>query len=199
MGVNGTLNLLLGKLTTLLAGANPLDAALLTPVVNTLTATINGLTTGLPDVIDARVIPTVGVGVGAFAAAMAYKQVLAQLASQPGGLDYTGTDPLLGSLTILPLILINNPGRPDGGAISRFGALASLLGISSVNPTTSLTGSGGVAGPLGLHVAVRTSYRFWSTRPTSTSRCRTWRHGPTPSPCSTTWRRGCRPRTCCAA
>jgi hypothetical protein len=152
VGVNGTLNLLLGKLTTLLAGANPLDAALLTPVVNTLTATINGLTTGLPDVIDARVIPTVGVGVGAFAAAMAYKQVLAQLASQPGGLDYTGTDPLLGSLTILPLILINNPGRPDGGAISRFGALASLLGISSVNPTTSLTGSGGVAGPLGLHV-----------------------------------------------
>ncbi|BBZ31013.1 hypothetical protein MMAD_53080 [Mycolicibacterium madagascariense] len=147
LGVKGALDLVLGKVNTLLAG-DPLNIPL-AALSTSLQGVVDGLTNGLPDVIDARVIPTVGVGLGAFAAAMAYKQVLAQLASQPGGAAYTGTDPVLGSLTVLPLILINNPGRPDGGAIARFGALASLLGIDSVNPTTHLTGSINPNNPLG--------------------------------------------------
>ena len=147
LGVKGALDLVLGKVNILLA-KDPLNLPL-AGLAASLQGVVDGLAKDLPDVIDARVIPTVGVGLGAFAAAMAYKQVLAQLASQPGGADYTGTNPLLGSLTVLPLILINNPGRPDGGAIARFGALASLLGIDSVNPTTHLTGSIDPKNPLG--------------------------------------------------
>ena len=80
-----------------------------------------------------------------------------QLKNQPGGSAYGqgGVNPLLGSLTILPMILLNNPARPDGGAFARFGALANLFGINTVNPHTQLTGSGGPLGdftPFGLHL-----------------------------------------------
>ena len=53
------------------------------------------------------------------------------------------------------MVLVNNPARPDGGMFARFGALAALFGINTVNPTTELTGSGGPprnVAPLGLHV-----------------------------------------------
>jgi hypothetical protein len=112
----------------------------------------------IPDVFDLRLIPTVGIGIGAFSAAMAYQQVIDQLKNQPGGAAYAaqgGINPLLGSLTILPMILLNNPGRPDGGAFARFGALAKLFGIDTVNPHTQLTGSGGLfedITPIGLHI-----------------------------------------------
>lgn len=150
LGAVGVLNLVLKKLKTAAAQNN-----LLQPLVDTLTGVIGGLTAGLPlpDILDLRIVPTVGVGLGAFAAAMAYQKVIDQLSSQPGGSEYAGVDPLLGSLTILPMILINNPGRPDGGALARFGALAALFGINTVNPTTHVTGSGGTGlNPLGLHV-----------------------------------------------
>ena len=111
------------------------------------------ITGALPDILHARVTPTVGIGIGAFAAAMAYQKVIADLENQPGGSAYTGVNPLLGSLTILPMILINNPARPDGGALARFGPLAALLGIDTVNPRTELTGDGGVpVGNTGLHL-----------------------------------------------
>jgi hypothetical protein len=148
LGVNGVLNAVL-KL------ADDADLPLVDLLIPALQNLIGGLTGGLPDIIDARVTPTVGIGLGAFAAAMAYDKVLEQLKFQPGGSEYDGTnDPLLGSLTLLPLILINNPGRPDGGAFARFGALAALFGIDTVNPRTELTGDGGlpVLDPLGLHV-----------------------------------------------
>jgi hypothetical protein len=113
---------------------------------------LGGLTSVIPDVIAARVIPTIGVGLGAFSAAMAYQQVIADLQNQPGAPGVGGD--VLGSLTVLPMILINNPGRPDGGLFARFGALAALFGIDTVNPTTSLTGVGGLGGitPVGLHL-----------------------------------------------
>jgi hypothetical protein len=110
---------------------------------------------GVLDVFDVRLIPTVGFGIGAFSVALAYQQVLEQLKFQPGGSEYDGVNPLLGSLTILPMILLDNPARPDGGAFARFGALANLLGINTVNPHTQLTGSGGPLGdftPFGLHL-----------------------------------------------
>jgi hypothetical protein len=149
IGANGLLTNLLDKLED-----NPLVDILdpLGLLRNGLRGAIDGLTSGIPDVLDLRVVPTVGIGLGAFASAMAYQQVIADLANQPGGLNYDGVDPLLGSLTLLPMVLINNPARPDGGAFARFGSLAALFGINTVNPTTELTGSGGLEGPLGLHL-----------------------------------------------
>ena len=113
---------------------------------------------GVLDVLDVRLIPTVGFGIGAFSVALAYQQVIDQLENQPGGAAYAaqgGINPLLGSPTILPMILLDNPARPDGGAFARFAALARLLGINTVNPHTQLTGSGGPLGdftPFGLHL-----------------------------------------------
>jgi hypothetical protein len=141
LGVDGVLDIVLGKLQH-----SQLDPLVLGPLVTSLAQLIaritDPLTSHLPDVIDLRVIPTIGSGFGAFAAATAYQQVLDQLKYQPGGSAYAGLDPLLGSLTILPLVLINNPARPDGGAFARFGALASLFGINTVNPTTQVTTDG---------------------------------------------------------
>ena len=136
LGVDGVLDFLLTQLkNSPLAGA----AALIKP----LTDLLGLITNQIPDAVDVRVIPTVGMGFGAFAAAMAYEKVLADLSMQPGGLDHVfGADPILGSLTVLPLILINNPARPDGGALARFGALAALFGINTVNPTTEFTSNG---------------------------------------------------------
>jgi hypothetical protein len=107
-----------------------------------ITRITDPLTSGLPDVIDVRVPVTIGIGMGAFAAAMSYEKVLEQLKFQPGGSAYAGLDPLLGSLTILPLVLINNPARPDGGMFARFGPLAALFGINTVNPHTQATSDG---------------------------------------------------------
>ncbi|MDT5323114.1 MAG: hypothetical protein QOF25_266 [Mycobacterium sp.] len=139
LGVDGVLDLVLDKLQkSTLPGASLLIA----PLVALIQSITDPLTSHLPDVIDVRVIPTVGVGLGAFAAATAYDKVLAELAAQPGGSAYVGTDPLLGSLTLLPLVLINNPVRPDGGAFARFGPLAALFGINTVNPRTEASNDG---------------------------------------------------------
>ncbi|MDT5292769.1 MAG: hypothetical protein QOF88_7658, partial [Mycobacterium sp.] len=139
LGVDGVLDLVLGELRkSTLPGAS----ALIGPLVALIQSITDPLTSQLPDVIDLRVIPTVGIGLGAFAAATAYEKVLAELAAQPGGSAYVGTDPVLGSLTLLPLVLINNPARPDGGAFARFGPLAALFGINTVSPTTEVSNDG---------------------------------------------------------
>jgi hypothetical protein len=140
LGVDGVLDIVLDKLQRL--PADPIVGSLISQLAALIGRITDPLTSNLPDVIDLRVIPTVGSGLGAFAAAMAYQQVLDQLKYQPGGSAYDPLKPLLGSLTILPLILINNPARPDGGAFARFGALASLFGINTVNPTTQVTSDG---------------------------------------------------------
>jgi hypothetical protein len=140
LGVDGVLDLLLDKLTK---SAIPGASELIAPLAALIKNITDPLTSQLPDVLDVRVVPTVGIGFGAFAAAMAYEKVLADLSLQPGGLNHVfGADPILGSLTVLPLILINNPARPDGGALARFGPLAALFGINTVNPTTKFTNSG---------------------------------------------------------
>jgi hypothetical protein len=93
------------------------------------------------DAVDVRVPIVLGFGLGAFAAGMAYPQVVADLPNQPGGADYTGTSPLAGSITILPMILLRNPGRANGGLFARFYPEAALLGIDTVTPDTEVSSS----------------------------------------------------------
>ncbi|MGV0810800.1 AAA family ATPase [Mycolicibacterium boenickei] len=100
----------------------------------------------LPDLstnaADVRIPIVAGWGFGAFAAGAAYQQVVDDLPNQPGGAAYTGTDPLLGSFTILPMILIDNPGRANGGILARAYPLFGLLGIDTVTPDTQVQSSG---------------------------------------------------------
>ena len=114
---------------------------------------VNGAIDAIPDqeVASVRIPIVVGTGIGAFSAGAAYRDVLAQLSAQPGGVDYTGVNPLLGSLTVLPAILLNNAGRANGGIMARFADLFSMFGIDSVTPDVAISSSGGTAiGETGL-------------------------------------------------
>lgn len=108
----------------------------------------------IPDVLKVRAPIVIGEGTGAFAAGMAYRDILADLPNQPGGTNYHGAEapPLLGSLTILPMLLLQNPGRANGGLFARFYPLAGLFGIDTVTPETAVANSGGVRIPGGLYV-----------------------------------------------
>ncbi|OKH85523.1 hypothetical protein EB75_19310 [Mycobacterium sp. ST-F2] len=94
------------------------------------------------DVIDVRVPITIGFGLGAFSAGQAYSKVLADLANQPGGVNNAG--PILGSLTVLPLVLLNNLGRANGGLLARFYPIGDLLGINFITPDVKAAHSGGI-------------------------------------------------------
>ena len=112
----------------------------------TVVGLLNGLGISIPDldIAEVRVSAVVGFGLGAFAAGMAYEQVVADLANQPGGGPTASEHPLLGSITVLPMILLRNPGRANGGFFARFYPLAGLLGIDTVTPETEVSGSGGI-------------------------------------------------------
>lgn len=105
---------------------------------------LNDVIADLPDVVALRVPIVVGIGLGAFAAGAAYQQVVNDLPNQPGGLNYTGTNPLLGSFTILPMLLLDNPGRANGGILARAYPFFRLLGIDTVTPDTQVEHSGGI-------------------------------------------------------
>ena len=96
---------------------------------------------GNVDIVNLRVPVVAGFGLGAFAAGMAYPQVVAQLPYQPGGALYEGASPVAGSLTVLPLILLRNPGRANGGLFARLYPLAALAGIDTVTPDTEVSNS----------------------------------------------------------
>jgi hypothetical protein len=98
------------------------------------------------DIVDLRVPIVVGFGMGAFAAGAAYPKIVQDLQYQPGGAKSrtAGDDPLLGSLTILPMLLLRNPGRANGGLFARAYPFARLFGIDTVTPDTEVTSSGGV-------------------------------------------------------
>jgi len=124
-------------------GALDLDGliGLLDKVVKTIPANL--------DAIDLRVPIVVGFGMGAFAAGAAYPKIVEDLQYQPGGAKSPtkATDPLLGSLTILPMLLLRNPGRANGGFLARWDPFARLFGISTVTPDVEVTSSGGI--PIG--------------------------------------------------
>ncbi|WP_197508238.1 AAA family ATPase [Mycobacterium sp. E802] len=94
-------------------------------------------------VADLRVPIVAGWGLGAFAAGAAYQQVVDDLPNQPGGSAYTGTsNPILGSFTILPMLLLDNPGRANGGILARAYPFFRLLGIDTVTPDTQVQSDG---------------------------------------------------------
>jgi hypothetical protein len=113
LGVNGLLTTVLDRLTILNLD-NPLLnlsglVGLLDNVVKTIPARL--------DLVDLRVPIVVGFGMGAFAAGAAYPKIVQDLQYQPGGAKSPTPrdDPLLGSLTILPMLLLRNPGAPTAG------------------------------------------------------------------------------------
>jgi hypothetical protein len=84
---------------------------------------------GIPNL---RLPITLGWGIGALATGMAWDQVVADLPNQPGG---TAVGAEAGrSLTILTTILMQNPGRANGGALARFAPYLKLFGIDPVTP-----------------------------------------------------------------
>lgn len=99
---------------------------------------INKILGPIPDIADVRVIPVVGVGWGAFAAGQAYQQV----ADDWDGQTFDG-DPLLGSVTVLPMVLLLNPGRANGGVLARAYPVFRLFGIDTVTPETEVQSNGG--------------------------------------------------------
>jgi ElaB/YqjD/DUF883 family membrane-anchored ribosome-binding protein len=108
----------------------------------------NDILDKLPDAVAVRIPIVVGFQLGAFAAGAAYQQVVDDLPNQPGGADYTGTNPLLGSFTILPMVLIDNPGRANGGLFARAYPLFRLIGIDTVTPDTQVQSSSNGDSPL---------------------------------------------------
>ena len=136
VGLKGLLNTVIDKLDDGGGAAGEVLVGLLKPIVDTLPIDV--------DVAQIRIPIVAGFGLGAFAAGAAYDKVLADLPNQPGGVDYTGTDPLLGSFTVMPMLLLRNPGRADGGLFARFFPLAGLAGIDTVTPETEVTHSGGI-------------------------------------------------------
>jgi hypothetical protein len=138
--INGTPYLGINPVTVLQAiptdNLNFLQRTTLTTLIGTV-----GQILGDVSVVDVRVPVVIGFGLGAFAAGMAYPQVVADLANQPGGANDVGADPLLGSITILPLILLRNPGRANGGLFARGYPLAGLFGIDTVTPDTEVSSS----------------------------------------------------------
>lgn len=136
----------MGLLNTVLSRASQLPA--LGPLVTVLQGAIDtvGGILGLDklDLIDVRVPLSVGFGLGAFSMGQAYSKVLADLSNQPGGATHTGVSPVLGSLTVLPMILLNNLGRANGGLLARFYPLGDLLGINLITPDVAAAHSGGI-------------------------------------------------------
>ncbi|WP_199178158.1 hypothetical protein [Mycobacterium hubeiense] len=118
------------------------DVAAINLILDALTPLEPGPTLAdLPDLVALRAPIVIGVGLGAFAAGAAYPQVVADLPNQPGGAAFTGTDPILGSFTIMPMLLIDNPGRANGGILARAYPLFRLVGIDTVTPDTQVQSS----------------------------------------------------------
>src|SRR5690606_14573549 len=91
---------------------------------------------------NVRIPIVVGFGLGAFAAGLAYGSVVNALPSQPGGLQ--DSNPLASSVTLLPMILLRNPGRANGGLFARLDPLAQLFGFSTRTPDFELENSDGL-------------------------------------------------------
>ncbi|MUL47466.1 hypothetical protein FZI85_12995 [Mycobacterium sp. CBMA293] len=133
---------------TVVSGATSgLSGNVSSALTGVLSSAVLGVVNAIPsmDVGSVRIPIVVGSGLGAFSAGAAYRDVLAKLASQPGGLDYAGATSIAGSLTLLPEILLNNAGRANGGVLARFSSILKLFGVNAVTPDVAITSSGGTA------------------------------------------------------
>lgn len=90
----------------------------------------------IPLIGQLRLPVVIGFGLGAFAAGLAYPAVVADLPNQPGGANVDNPLGSAGSITILPMILLRNPGRPNGGLFARFDPIAQYFGYTTVTPAT---------------------------------------------------------------
>jgi hypothetical protein len=111
--------------------------------VNLLHAVTDALPLELLDVTDVRIPIVAGIGLGAFSTGASYSKILSELGFQPGG-SKASQHPLVGGFTILPMVLLNNLGRANGGLLSRFYPLGDLLGIDLLTPETGAVHSGGI-------------------------------------------------------
>lgn len=109
-------------------------AASLVPREVTVGATV-------PVSVDNLRIPTViAFGLGSLATGMAYPAVVADLPNQPGG---TGEGaPGGSSLTLLPMVLLRNPGRSNGGLAARFAPYFAMIGLNTVTPDMTVERDG---------------------------------------------------------
>lgn len=115
------------------AGMGPIDAD----------KEVNRILGPVANIGDVRVVPVLGVGLGAFATGAAYQQVVDDLPNQPGGENSDVPAAGLGSFTVLPMVLLLNPGRANGGPLARAYPFFRLFGIDTVTPETEVSSSGG--------------------------------------------------------
>lgn len=102
---------------------------------------INNAINGVPFTLNSRVAVVLGFGAGSYATTQAY-QALIESAQGNTREGYTPlvpgpVVPILGQLTNrtnMVLVLIRNPGRPNGGLAARFSPLAEIFGIDTVTP-----------------------------------------------------------------
>lgn len=95
-----------------------------------------------------RIPIVIAFGLGSLATGMAYPDAVADLPNQPGGANDPTPTAGEGSLTILTMILLRNPGRADGGIAARFAPILDpILGAlgqnSVVTPDGQVEHSGG--------------------------------------------------------
>jgi hypothetical protein len=140
---DGLLDIVFERASDVIDGLGPILGAPLQLLVDTLHAVTDALPLELLNITDVRIPIVAGIGLGAFATGAAYPKILAELAKQPGGTQ-SGDHPLVGNFTILPMVLLNNLGRANGGMLSRFYPLGDLLGIDLLTPDTAATHSGGL-------------------------------------------------------
>lgn len=143
--VSSTVTSVVGTVVT--GATSGLSGTVSGALTGVLSSAVLGVVDAIPslDVGSVRVPIVVASGLGAFSAGAAYRDVLAKLSSQPGGLNYTGATSIAGSLTLLPEILLNNAGRANGGVLARFSSFLRMLGINAVTPDVAITSSGGTA------------------------------------------------------
>ena len=90
-----------------------------------------------------RVAAALAFGNGALATDAAYDRVVAALPTQPGGT--ASDDPAAASLSVLPMLLLRNPGRPDGGIVARFAPILEFFGIHAVTRDRGASTDGNAA------------------------------------------------------
>lgn len=144
-----------GLIDTVLTAAGKVLPAL-NPAFVALKNLVNSSVLPKLDLMDIRVPLTMGLGFGAFSIGQSYDKIVKNLANQPDGVNKKGAN-LLGSLTIMPEVLLNNVGRANGGLLARFYPIGDLFGIKTVTPDVAAVHSGTGLDVLGTGLALGTA------------------------------------------